>query len=124
MIATFSDRNERRRPYWFWFALGLLLGLSGCGTVLDPAGTTHASYSHTADGGETIEIHDGKDRAAFSAAITKPDGTQFTVNSTDSNGSVAQANAMAAQADALNKVITLIQSGALVAGKAAITHTP
>lgn len=84
--------------------------LAGCGTVLDPAGTTHASYSRAPDGTESIALHDGKDRASFTATITKPDGTSFVVNSTDSNGSTAQAQAMAAQSAALDKMTNLLNS--------------
>lgn len=117
MLVYRNLRRARQGRKWFWFTVGLFFGLAGCGSEIAPTGTTHASYSRSPDGTESVAIHDGKDRGSFSAMVTKPDGTNFTLQSSDSNGSTAQANAMAAQADAINKLLGLVQSGALLAVK-------
>jgi hypothetical protein len=97
--------------------LSAILLASCAGTELNPSGTTHIIWTLNADGSESIEIHDGKDRAGMDATLTNSDGTVLHITSTDINGSTAQAGIMAAQASAIDKLVSARGSRSKAAGE-------
>jgi hypothetical protein len=102
VLAKFAGRGNLARLF-------LCSLLTGCGTMTWPNGTSHVVYSTNGQGVETLEIHDGKDRSGFSTTINRPDGSTLTIESTDVNGSTAQAQVLTAQQQTLNTLAELVK---------------
>lgn len=135
---------EHPRALRRWLQVAALLaplGLGGClfnaGSADNPTGTTHVSVGQFGPL-QGLTIADGKDRQSVLAQyessssqgcgipgrpdLCKKSASKVSIETRDSNGSVAQAAAMQAQAETTGKALDVI--GGLVSAGAAVAPIP